>query len=97
MPKTKTDYSTRELAQLAGVTERQLQWWGEQDILKPVTHKSHRRTYSHSQLETVRAVARLKGVGLTPWKATKVLRRRVDIEGLIVAIRAVRAAGLNIR
>ncbi len=96
--KLQEEYSTREVVRLAGVSARQLQWWDERDILKPVRVKSHRRHYSHRQMETIKAVGALRTVGLSPHRATKILARKVrDVNRLVEAIRTVQAAGLEVR
>ncbi len=96
--KLQEQYRTREVVKLANVSERQLQWWDERNILKPVRFESHCRFYSHRQLETIKAVSALRTVGLSPHRATKILARKVrDINRLVEAIRTVQTAGLKVQ
>lgn len=49
MPVTETRYTTTQVARIATVTLRQLQWWDEQGIVCPPM-EGHRRLYDPSQV-----------------------------------------------
>jgi hypothetical protein len=56
-------YTVSEAAHESGLTLRQLQWWDEQGILKPV-QQLHRRLYTREQVELAVRMAKLRKAGI---------------------------------
>lgn len=81
---TEPRYQTADVARLAGVTERQLQWWDEIGVLSPMQH-NHKRLYSDNEVWVAMRLQQLTGAGIQPsragkyltWKFTKVVRVKV--------------------
>ncbi len=67
-------YTTNEVAALAGVTLRQLQWWDERKLVAP-RHEGHRRIYHEAELAEIRLIAELKRKGCSLQKIRAILRR----------------------
>jgi DNA-binding transcriptional MerR regulator len=57
-------YSTAQVARIACVTERQLQWWDEQGILSPI-QVAHQRLYTPRQLFAALLFRELRERGFT--------------------------------
>lgn len=72
-PEPKT-YRSSEVAQIANVTLRQLQWWDERSII-PVRHLGHRRKYEESDVLQVCVLAELRRKGLSLQVIRKALRK----------------------
>lgn len=66
-------FSSEEVAQLSGVTPRQLQWWDERGVVSP-QHQGHRRRYRLEELIEVAVIAELRNKGFSLQKVRKVLR-----------------------
>lgn len=59
-------YSTAKVAEIAGVTLRQLQWWDEQGITPlPKDGKKHFRSWSKDDLLRVRLIASMRNKGIS--------------------------------
>src|SRR5512140_1526912 len=67
------NFSSEEVAVLARVTPRQLQWWGERGVVSPA-HQGHRRRYRLEELIEVSIIAELRAKGFSLQKIRKVLR-----------------------
>lgn len=73
MFKTNETFSSEEVAELGGVTARQLQWWDERGVVSP-QHQGHRRRYRLEELVEVSVIAELRQKGFSLQKIRKVLR-----------------------
>ena len=62
-----------DVARLAGVSPRQLQWWDERRVVSPRI-EDHRRVYISEQVLEILTVAALRRKGLSLQKIRKVLR-----------------------
>src|SRR5215471_2727742 len=66
-------FTSRDVVALTGITPRQLQWWDERGIVKPV-REGHRRLYSMSQLTEVAVICQLRKKGFSLQGVRKVMR-----------------------
>ena len=66
-------FSSEEVAALARVTARQLQWWDERGVVSP-EHQEHRRRYRLDELIEVAVIAELRTKGFSLQKIRRVLR-----------------------
>jgi DNA-binding transcriptional MerR regulator len=66
-------FVSADVARLAGISLRQLQWWDERKLVSP-RQDDHRRIYTPQQVLEVLAVAALRRKGLSLQKIRKVLR-----------------------
>jgi len=66
-------FSSADVARLAGVSLRQLQWWDEQKVVSP-RHEGHRRIYGPAELAAVSVIAELRHKGFSLQKIRRVLR-----------------------
>jgi len=73
MFKTNETFSSEEVAELSGVTARQLQWWDEKGVVSP-QHQGHRRRYRLEELLEVSVISELRLKGFSLQKIRKVLR-----------------------
>jgi DNA-binding transcriptional MerR regulator len=78
--KTRTDapvpertFSSSEVAQVAGVSLRQLQWWDERKVVSP-RHEGHRRVYYPAEVIEITVIAELRRKGFSLQKIRRVLR-----------------------
>ena len=67
------NFSSEEVAALARVTARQLQWWDERGVVSP-EHQEHRRRYRLDELIEVAVIAELRTKGFSLQKIRRVLR-----------------------
>jgi len=65
--------SSSEVARLAGVSLRQLQWWDEQKVVSP-RHEGHRRVYAPAEVIEITVIAELRRKGFSLQKIRRVLR-----------------------
>ena len=65
--------SSAEVARLAGVSLRQLQWWDEQKVVSP-RHEGHRRVYSPVDVIEIAVIAELRRKGFSLQKIRRVVR-----------------------
>jgi DNA-binding transcriptional MerR regulator len=65
--------SSSEVARIAGVSLRQLQWWDEQRVVSP-RHEGHRRVYSPAEVVEIAVIAELRRKGFSLQKIRRVLR-----------------------
>jgi len=84
-------YTSLEAAGLAGCTLRQLQWWDENEVLKPSLGTiGHDRAYSLRDIEKLRHIVDMRrgGVSLLQirlalkhrgWNKVRIVRRRIPV------------------
>ena len=73
-PESTMTYNSLDVAELTGVSLRQLQWWDEQGVVTPV-QRSHRRLYSRFEVLQVSLIIGLRGKGMSLQKTRGVLKR----------------------
>ena len=66
-------YSSSDVARVAGVSLRQLQWWDERHVVTP-EHQGHKRVYSPEQVVEITVIAELRRKGFSLQKIRRVLR-----------------------
>ena len=66
-------YSSSEVADVAGVSLRQLQWWDERKVVSP-RHEGHRRVYDPAEVIEITVIAELRRKGFSLQKIRRVLR-----------------------
>jgi len=66
-------YSSSDVAQIAGVSLRQLQWWDERKVVSP-RHEGHRRVYFAAEVIEITVIAELRRKGFSLQKIRRVLR-----------------------
>ena len=66
-------YSSSEVAQVADVSLRQLQWWDERKVVSP-RHEGHRRVYFPAEVIEITVIAELRRKGFSLQKIRRVLR-----------------------
>lgn len=66
-------YSSSEVATVAGVSLRQLQWWDERKVVSP-RHEGHRRVYFPTEVIEITVIAELRRKGFSLQKIRRVLR-----------------------
>jgi DNA-binding transcriptional MerR regulator len=69
-------YSTFEVTQLAGITERKLQWWREHGLVR-CNQNGHNLRYSRIEATCICVIATLRGKGMRP----------IEIKRLVPVIR----------
>ena len=66
-------YSSTDVAGIAGVSLRQLQWWDERKVVSP-RHEGHRRVYFPAEVVEITVIAELRRKGFSLQKIRRVLR-----------------------
>jgi DNA-binding transcriptional MerR regulator len=66
-------YSSIEVADVAQVSLRQLQWWDERKVVSP-RHEGHRRVYYTPEVIEITVIAELRRKGFSLQKIRRVLR-----------------------
>ncbi len=66
-------FSSTEVARIAGVSLRQLQWWDERRVVSP-RHEGHRRIYDSGEVVEITVIAELRRKGFSLQKIRRVLR-----------------------
>ena len=66
-------YSSAEVAAIAVVSLRQLQWWDERKVVSP-RHEGHRRVYFPAEVIEITIIAELRRKGFSLQKIRRVLR-----------------------
>ncbi len=69
----KSEFTSREVVQLTGITARQLQWWDERRIVVPA-RVGRRRLYSLEDLSEVAVICELRDRGFSLQRVRKVVR-----------------------
>ena len=75
-PDTETDakaFSSSDVARIAQVSLRQLQWWDERKVVSP-RHEGHKRIYSAEEVIEITVIAELRRKGFSLQKIRRVLR-----------------------
>jgi DNA-binding transcriptional MerR regulator len=65
--------SSLDVARIAGVSLRQLQWWDEKKVVSP-RHEGHRRIYAPAEVVEIAIIAELRRKGFSLQKIRRVLR-----------------------
>jgi DNA-binding transcriptional MerR regulator len=66
-------YTSGDVARIAGVSLRQLQWWDERNVVSP-GQEGHRRVYLAQEVVEVSVIAELRRKGFSLQKIRRVLR-----------------------
>ncbi len=66
-------YTSGDVARIAGVSLRQLQWWDERHVVSP-RQEGHRRVYLQQEVVEVSVIAELRRKGFSLQKIRRVLR-----------------------
>jgi DNA-binding transcriptional MerR regulator len=66
-------YSSSEVAKIAHVSLRQLQWWDEKHVVSP-RHEGHKRMYLPEEVLEITVIAELRRKGFSLQKLRRVLR-----------------------
>jgi DNA-binding transcriptional MerR regulator len=66
-------FTSGEVARIAGVSLRQLQWWDERNVVSP-RQEGHRRVYLQQEVVEVSVIAELRRKGFSLQKIRRVLR-----------------------
>jgi DNA-binding transcriptional MerR regulator len=66
-------YTSGDVARIAGVSLRQLQWWDERSVVSP-RQEGHRRVYLPQEVVEVSVIAELRRKGFSLQKIRRVLR-----------------------
>jgi DNA-binding transcriptional MerR regulator len=72
-PAGEKTYSSSDVARIAGVSLRQLQWWDERKVVSP-RHEGHRRVYYPAEVVEITVIAELRRKGFSLQKIRRVLR-----------------------
>ena len=81
-------FSSVEVAEITGVSLRQLQWWDEQGVVSPV-QRGHKRIYQLHEVIEIGLITELRKKGVSLQKIRKVLRflQKQLGKGLFEAVR----------
>ena len=66
-------YASSDVARIAQVSLRQLQWWDERKVVSP-HHAAHKRIYSPEEVVEITVIAELRRKGFSLQKIRRVLR-----------------------
>jgi len=66
-------YSSSDVARVASVSLRQLQWWDERHVVSP-EHQGHKRVYAPEQVVEITVIAELRRKGFSLQQIRRVLR-----------------------
>lgn len=69
----KSEFTSREVVALTGITPRQLQWWDERGIVVPA-RDGRRRLYSIEDLSEIAVICELRQRGFSLQRMRKVVR-----------------------
>src|SRR5271165_6155866 len=75
-PDAETDdkaFSSSDVARIAQVSLRQLQWWDERKVVSP-RHEGHKRIYASEEVIEITVIAELRRKGFSLQKIRRVLR-----------------------
>jgi DNA-binding transcriptional MerR regulator len=72
-PQPGEKYSSHDVARVAGVSLRQLQWWDEQGVVSPA-HVGHKRLYDPQEVIEVAVIAELRRKGVSLQRIRRVLK-----------------------
>lgn len=66
-------FTSTDVAKVAGVSLRQLQWWDERKVVSP-RHEGHKRIYLAEEVVEITVIAELRRKGFSLQKIRRVLR-----------------------
>src|SRR5438445_12342960 len=66
-------YTSTDVAKIAQVSLRQLQWWDERKVVSP-RHEGHKRIYNPEEVIEITVIAELRRKGFSLQKIRRVLR-----------------------
>jgi DNA-binding transcriptional MerR regulator len=66
-------FASSDVAKIARISLRQLQWWDERKVVSP-EHRGHRRAYSPEEVVEITVIAELRRKGFSLQKIRRVLR-----------------------
>ncbi|HBY63456.1 MAG TPA: MerR family transcriptional regulator [Solibacterales bacterium] len=66
-------FASSDVAKIAGVSLRQLQWWDERKVVSP-RHEGHKRVYLAEEVIEITVIAELRRKGFSLQKIRRVLR-----------------------
>lgn len=67
-------FTSNEVSLKTGASLRQLQWWDERNVLKPLFHHSHKRFYDAAQLVEIKRLIGLRRAGASLYLCRKLLK-----------------------
>jgi DNA-binding transcriptional MerR regulator len=73
LPQATRIYSSADVARIASVSLRQLQWWDERKVVSP-RHEGRKRTYLPQDVVEITVIAELRRKGFSLQKIRRVLR-----------------------
>ncbi len=73
LPPGQRTYTSTDVAKIAQVSLRQLQWWDERKVVSP-RHEGHKRIYLPEEVVEITVIAELRRKGFSLQKIRRVLR-----------------------
>lgn len=73
LPQNQRTYTSTDVAKIAQVSLRQLQWWDERKVVSP-RHEGHKRIYLAEEVIEITVIAELRRKGFSLQKIRRVLR-----------------------
>ena len=73
LPTPERTYTSTDVARIAQVSLRQLQWWDERKVVSP-RHEGHKRIYLAEEVIEITVIAELRRKGFSLQKIRRVLR-----------------------
>lgn len=73
LPQNHRTYTSTDVAKIAQVSLRQLQWWDEKKVVSP-RHEGHKRIYLPEEVIEITVIAELRRKGFSLQKIRRVLR-----------------------
>jgi len=73
LPQSQRTYTSTDVAKIAQVSLRQLQWWDERKVVSP-RHEGHKRIYLPEEVVEITVIAELRRKGFSLQKIRRVLR-----------------------
>ncbi len=73
LPQNQHTYTSTDVAKIAQVSLRQLQWWDERKVVSP-RHEGHKRIYLPEEVVEITVIAELRRKGFSLQKIRRVLR-----------------------
>jgi DNA-binding transcriptional MerR regulator len=73
LPQDQRTFTSTDVARIAQVSLRQLQWWDERKVVSP-RHEGHKRIYLPEEVVEITVIAELRRKGFSLQKIRRVLR-----------------------
>ena len=73
LPHDQRTFTSTDVAKIAQVSLRQLQWWDERKVVSP-RHEGHKRIYLSEEVIEITVIAELRRKGFSLQKIRRVLR-----------------------